>query len=375
MSLDCIHRNMKHAASFLLMASCLASCSMEPASYDADRPPVRGGDRLIVLCEGLWGMNNACMAHIDNGIVTDKWFQKNNPGMHLGDTGNDMTALGDSLIAVSVNWSNIIQYITMDGRSHGATDHIPNNRCLAADNDGHLYCTSFADNGYVAKIDLKTKDIIDTCHVGYEPEGIAWHKGRLFVANTGGYGTQTGTHGYETTVSVVDANTMTQLKKIDTGCSNLAGRMSQCGQFLCLGAAGDFYEEPPRCVILNMESEEFTVFDFPATYNACADNRLYALGSSFSYVTGQYTLSMHTVSLLDMTAIEGLGRYAAAETVIAAMDSPYGIYISPYSGHMYVSDARHNVANGYVYEFDNNGTLINKMMIRGLNPSRFIALP
>ena len=57
------------------------------------------------------------------------------------------------------------------------------------------------------------------------------------------------------------------------------------------------------------------------------------------------------------------------------MDSPYGIYISPYSGHLYVSDARSYVTNGYVYEFDRNGMLLNKYSLKGINPAHFLALP
>ena len=175
-------------------------------------------------------MDNSSLALLDHGVLTNRWFQQQNPGRHLGDTGNDILQVNDTLIAISVNWSNIIQYIHPDGTAIAATENIPNNRRLATDHKGYLYVTSYADKGYVAKIDLNTKQVVDTCHVGYEPEGIAYYDGRLYVANTGGYSTQTQDHGYEQTISVVDAQTMRELRRIDTGCPNLYGKISVSGQ-------------------------------------------------------------------------------------------------------------------------------------------------
>ena len=56
------------------------------------------------------------------------------------------------------------------------------------------------------------------------------------------------------------------------------------------------------------------------------------------------------------------------------MQSPYALYISPLSAHMYVSDARAYATNGYVYEFGADGALLNRFLLRGVNPSRFVAL-
>ena len=60
---------------------------------------------------------------------------------------------------------------------------------------------------------------------------------------------------------------------------------------------------------------------------------------------------------------------------IEQMQSPYGIYISPRSGHLYVSDARSYATNGYVYEFDRDGSQLNKYSLKGINPAHFLALP
>ena len=352
----------------------LASCSLQPADYADHSEPTTDSDRLIVLCEGLWGMDNSSLSLLDHGTLTNRWFQQQNPGRHLGDTGNDILQVNDTLIAISVNWSNIIQYIRPDGTAIAATENIPNNRRLATDHKGHLYVTSYADHGYVAKIDLRTKQIVDTCHVGYEPEGIAYWDGRLYIANTGGYSTQTKDHGYEQTISVVDAQTMRELRRIDTGCPNLYGTMTTSGQYACINSAGDYYTIQPRTIVLNMASDEFRVYPFPATYSCTAHGKFYLVGSSYSYLTGQYEYSMHTIALPSLSAQEGLAEYAKAEATIRQMQSPYGMYISPYSLRLYASDARAYATNGYVHEFAADGTPMKRYLLRGVNPSRFVAI-
>lgn len=353
----------------------LASCQLQPSDYTPNDEPTASSDRLLVLCEGLWGMNNSSISLLDHGVLTNHWFQQQNPGERLGDTANDILMVNDTLIAISVNWSNIIQYIRPDGTAIAATENIPNNRRLATDGAGFLYATSYADKGYVAKIDLRTKLIVDTCHVGYEPEGIAFYDGRLYVANTGGYSSQTQDHGYEQTISVVDAATMRELRRIDTGCPNLYGAMTQWREWLCINSAGDMYNIAPRTVVLNMANDEFRVYDFAATYSTAFEGRFYIVGSAFSSFSGEYTYTTHNIALPSLEASDGLAEYAAAEEAISQMQSPYALYISPLSGHLYVADARAYATNGYVYEFGRKGEQLNKWLLRGVNPNHFCLIP
>lgn len=361
--------NLPLAAAAAIMA---VACSVEPGDVPAPEvsPAARPG-RLLVLCEGLWGMDNSCIASLENGEVVNKWFQANNPGRHLGDTGNDIILAADTLIAISVNWSNIIQYVNLGGKAVAATEDVPNNRKLVSDGGRYLYCSSYAHGGYVAKVDLQTFEVVATCGVGREPEGMALYDGRLYVANTGGYALAEGREP-ETTVSVVDVETMTELRQIDTRCPNLFGKVSQSGRFLCLNSAGDYYDIAPRTVVIDMETEAVSVFDFASTYSCARGDRFYTVGSSFSYDGGQGGIEAHTISLPVLEAADGLGDYQPAMEVIAQMQSPYGIYISPLTGHLYATDARAYTANGYLYEFDEQGAQVGHWMLEGVNPGHFL---
>ena len=233
--------------------------------------PTQLAEHLIICNEGNWQSDNGQLSFYNGttGVLTNQWFRKQN-GMKLGDTPNDILQVNDTLIAIAVNWSNIIQYIHPDGTACGATENVPNNRRMCSDGD-YLYITSYAHKcdtlrftkGYVAKIDVRTKQVVGTCEVGWEPEGIRLYKDTLYIANTGGYSFSETTHEHETTVSLVDSKSMTLIRNIDTGCINLYGEVSQAGRYLCINSCGDYYDVKPRMVILDCETGQFNVLDFP----------------------------------------------------------------------------------------------------------------
>ena len=154
-------------------------------------------EKLIILNEGLWQADNGKVTYFEDGkIISNEWFRENN-GYKLGDTPNDIIQVNDNLIAMAINWSNIVQFITPEGKTVAATEDVPNNRKLVSDGR-FVYVSSYGhevgingsyrefEKGYVAKIDINTFTVVDAVEVGYEPEGIAYYKGKLFVANTGG---------------------------------------------------------------------------------------------------------------------------------------------------------------------------------------------
>ena len=139
----------------------------------------RGQERLIILNEGNWQSNNARISYFEDGVVvSNKWFEEKN-GYGIGDTPNDILQVGPDLIAIAINWSNIIQYITTDGMAVAATEDVPNNRKLATDGK-HLYITSYAhecltaggfwtcEKGFVVKVNLETFQVEQCCEVGWE---------------------------------------------------------------------------------------------------------------------------------------------------------------------------------------------------------------
>ena len=353
-------------------------------------------ERIILLNEGMWQADNGRMTYFEDGqVVSNQWFRDKN-GYKLGDTPNDIIQINDSLIAITINWSNIIQFITPEGKAVAATEDIPNNRRLCTDGK-YVYVSSYGheclttsgykyfDKGFVAKIDLSTFKTVAACEVGYEPEGIALYDGHLFVANTGGYAAQEYDHDLETTVSIVNASTMELEKNVNTGIPNLYGEMSQSGRYLCINSPGDYYEIPACGLILDCEKalndqECFVVFNYPVTYNTTTlDGKFLAVGSCFSYITSEYEFSCLTID--PQTMMETGGESGLSQTLpgtlisdFSEMMQPYGIYVNPYTGYIYGTDAGSFEGAGYLYQWTPEGQLIGKHKVY-INPGHFLALP
>lgn len=354
-------------------------------------------EKIILLNEGTWQADNGRVTYFEDGrIVSNQWFRDVN-GKKLGDTPNDIIQVKPNLIAIAVNWSNIIQFIDASGHAVAATEDVPNNRKLASDGN-FVYVSSYGHEcatvngtkeftkGFVAKIDANSFKVVDAVEVGYEPEGIAYYKGKLFVANTGGYAFQED-HEYETTVSVIDAETMTLERNVDTGQINLYGKLSQSGQYLCINSPGDYYDVMAATIIMDCDavlagkpdSQCFAKLDYAATYSCTAmDGKFYAIGSRYSYYTGGYEFNYITINPAKVMEYEGLDGFdeSLPGTVLSdieKMTMPYGIYVNPYTGYIYATDAAGFVEGGSLYQWTPDGKFVGKYGVY-INPAHFLAL-
>lgn len=331
---------------------------------------------LYILNEGTWGANNSSISVYDyaKGKLTNYWYASVN-GTTLGDTGNDIIVTEDYIV-IAVNTSNIIQFCDLDGNAVGQTEAVANCRKLVADPEGnYVYVTSYAEDGYVAKIDLTTFETVATAKTGYEPEGIAWYDGKLYIANSGGY-SYMGTHDYEDSISIIDADTMEEVETVSTGCINLYGGFVQnekYPQYILVNSAGDYGETPAMSLIFDCESNEIVeYFDFPATYASQYDGMFYSLGSSFSYVTYAYE---YYCNRIDMSTgapevIEGLCDGEDTITAsIMTMAAPYGLYVTP-NGEVVVSDAANYSSRGSVTRFSKSGEVLGTETV-GVCPGHF----
>ena len=353
-------------------------------------------ERIILLNEGSWQADNGSVTYFENGnVVSNHWLRDIN-GNKLGDTPNDIIQVNDDLIAIAVNSSNIVQFIRPDGTAVAATEDVPNNRKLATDGK-YVYVSSYGhecgtvdgtmtfEKGFVAKIDAETFKVVGAVEVGFEPEGVALYDGYLFVANTGGYAYSEG-HDYESTVSVVNAATMQLERNVDTGQANLYGDLSLAGKYLCISSPGDYYTVDAAGIIFDCEKalqgsdECFVKIPYAVTYNCTTkDDRFFAVGSSFSYVTYNYEFNYLTIDPSEVMAsngasgiVEGLPGTVSAD--MSGMMAPYGIYVNPYTGYIYATDACSYAAGGKLYQWSPEGELLGQHETY-ICPAHFLALP
>lgn len=395
--------DMKKLLFILVIALTVASCSDNDFYYGKQKEnptpttndSTSASERVIVLNEGNWQSDNGKLSLIEDHKITNNWFRSIN-GFKIGDTPEDIIYLEDEdMVAISVNWSNIIYYITPEGKVLAQTEDIPNCRRMCTDGR-YIYITSYAhetalgehyERGYVAKVRINDAKIVKTCEVGYEPEGIAYYNGKLFVANTGGYAFSED-HAYEHSVSVVDTSmvvdtTVNIVNSEGRDVINLYGKMSQSGPYLCINSPGDYYETQPSTVIFDCRNCSYCVFDgIPSTYNTTLQSgKFFVIGSSFSYDTGETKYSVATIDprsgimYKDLYELPNGSMIDTTAKIIAKMTNPYCVYQNPYTGHLYIADANSYSTDGSIIEIDADGAVVGEPLKCYINPGNMLALP
>ena len=195
----------------------LVSCVEQPVGNPQNTVDSVGLKGVFVLCEGLWGMDNASLSvyNFDNGKLTNDYFGIQNNGLRLGDLANDIVVASDTvLIAVSgtktiesfrLSTGKSLGRIILEGRS------CPRKICVINDSIGFftdLYDNSIIEFNY-KKMELTGNRII----VGPAPEGICSASNNIFVANSG-YGDYMADKPLAGTVSVIELKSKTVIKSL-----------------------------------------------------------------------------------------------------------------------------------------------------------------
>lgn len=349
----------------LLMASCRGDVMVIPEEHEVvgeiDREsPVAG---FYLLNEGNMGSNKCSLDYYDysTGVYSRNIYAERNPGVikELGDVGNDIKIYGSKVYAV-INCSHKVEVMeAATGVRIGQID-IPNCRYLAF-NEGKAYVSSYvgpveisqnAPKGMVYEIDTLNLAVTRKVTVGYQPEEIAIIDNRLYVANSGGYRQP----DYDTTVSVVDLESMRQTRLINVAINLHRIRKDDYGR-LWVNSRGNNADVPSRLFMLekNSVSGEFEVakeFDFSCTNFVINNDRLYFLAADWSDATQRNEISY---GVLDIKTLERLERSFISDDLSRRIAVPYGLAVNPWSGDIFISDAKNYVSSGTLYCVDNEG--------------------
>ena len=358
----------RHIA-LVLAVIVLAACRNEvevfqPETENTGMPTHGDGiTGFYLLNQGNMGSNKATLDYYDYGTATytRNIYGEANPTVtkEMGDVGNDIKVYGGKLYAV-INCSNKVEVMDKQtARRLGQID-IPNCRYIRF-HGAYAYVTSYAGPvsidpeykqlGYVAKVDTATLQVVATCLVGYQPDGIEIANGRIYVANSGGYMDP----NYESTVSVIDIATFEEVKRIEVALNLNMLKIDGRGQ-LWVSSRGDYYDVPPRLHCIDLQTETLT-----HTLDVCAGNfdivgdSLYYIGSEYSKETMQSRTSYGIVNVAEKRVVS---TSFITDGTDAGITMPYGIKVNPVTREILVTDAKNYVNPGTLYCFDKDGKLL-----------------
>lgn len=348
----------------LLATSCrkddeiVGSTSQHVIYPDPDLGEIKG---FFLLNEGNMGSNKSTLDYFDyeTGIYSKNIFAERNPGVvkELGDVGNDIQIYGNRLYAV-INCSHFVEVMDVNTAKHIDIVYIPNCRYIVFKNK-YAYVSSYAGPvqidpnarlGYVVKVDTASLKVVDECPVGYQPEEMVIVGNKLYVANSGGYRVP----NYDNTVSVIDLNTFTEIKKIEVAINLHRLEPDRYGN-IWVSSRGDYYGTPSKTFVIDSQTDKVThEFDLPnSNMTRCGDS-LYVYSTEWSYITNQNII---TYAIVNTKTKEIVDRNFIKDGTEEKIEIPYGVAVNPVTKEIFVTDAKDYVTPGRLYCYSPKGKL------------------
>lgn len=325
-----------------------------------------GTAEIYILSEGLFNQNNSTLARHtfgDNRTISN-YFQTLNK-RDLGDTANDLQLYGGKLYVV-VNVSSQVEVIDWkSGKSIKQIGMIKENgssrqpRYIAFHKDKAYVCCF---DGTVARIDTTSLEIDATLQAGRNPDGLCVQNNKLYVSNSGCLDAES--IGPDNTVSVIDLSSFQKIKDITVGPNpgKIAAGWNNSVLLISRGAnveAGN-YELMEIDAIADQVSHRFGV----KVLNFVINDELIYL---YDYQYGSATTSYQVLNQRTRQVVTS--QFITDGTKIA---TPYGIFVNPFNGNIYITEAYTYNVKGDLLCFNPQGQLQYRLNNIGMNPNGIV---
>ncbi|MFP4369541.1 MAG: YncE family protein [Candidatus Kapaibacterium sp.] len=200
----------------LLLIAILQSCVDPPVEApSSDKSPA--GPGAIILCEGIWGQENASITRLDyaSGRTINNYFYINNQSL-LGDIAQDALIIGDTCY-VSLFSAGVIRAFRLStGKECGhillGSEYGP--RYMAYVNDTLAFFSDQKKNAVIGfnprSLELSGIEI----YSGPQPEEIVYHEGFLYTANSA-FGDINKNHPEAETIAVIDIDRKERIRLLE----------------------------------------------------------------------------------------------------------------------------------------------------------------
>lgn len=343
----------------LLYAALLLGAAMQFTACENDSSPAKPKQRydltqgMVISNEGSWGSNNASISlYYTNGdsLANDVYNKVNKE--ELGDVLQSI-AVADTSAYLVVNASNKVVAVSKYSCKRYASITVAGPRYMVA-NGKTGYVTAWTNNE-VAVVDLTTSKVTGSIKVGSGPEGVIVNGGKLYVANSGGY-------GKNNTVSVIDTKTSTVVKTINVADCPKAFAVDKNGSIWVICAGYTDWTTPANSTSgalckINPSTYEVTKIGITGfnpdklQINSAKDKLYY--GGSYG-APGIYQMDIAATAVPTAPLISG---------------SFYGFSINPSNGEIMAMVADWKVAaNNKMARYSSTGSLIKDYVV-GVGPN------
>jgi sugar lactone lactonase YvrE len=303
-------------------------------------------DGVLIANEGSYGSGNGSISYYntsENTITNNIFDDANN--RPLGDVVQSVAKF-DGKAYICVNASNKLEIVNGKDFKSLVTLYVNQPRYFVADNDKG-YISKWGDGGKVMILDLATNSISDSVDVGSGPEGMAIANNKLFVANSGGFMS-------DSTISIVDLSSKT-VTNITIDAFNPNSITVDLDDNIWVLAKGmTLYDanwnaignEPSKLIKINSSTnaieKTIKLFDdvHPTTIGISKNKDVLYYGGGFG-VTGIYALGYQAGSALGNTPVVN--------------ESFYGFLINSSNGEIFALKDNSS-SNGTLYRYDTQGT-------------------
>ena len=315
---------------------------------------------MYLLNEGNMGSNKATIDYLDfcNGCYIRNIYGERNPNVikELGDVGNDIQVYGNRLYAV-INCSHKVEVIDLHTcRRIGQID-IPNCRYIRF-HGNKAYISSYvgpvsidpnAQLGAIFEVDTATLRVTRKVTVGYQPEEFEIIGNYLYVANSGGYRAP----DYDSTLSVIDLQDFRQVKKIPVCVNPHRVRKDQYDR-LWITSRGDHKDVQPQLTCFSPITNSL----LPIA-NAPTVSEMVIIGDSMYFYGSHWsdeTMSNHiTYGIFNVRTSTLVSDHFITDGTEKNIKIPYGIQVNPYTGDIYITDAKNYVSSGQLHCYSREG--------------------
>ncbi len=315
---------------------------------------------IYIVNEGGFTKNNGSITYFDEvaALVYPNLFaQVNSRGP--GDVIQSFSVVGDKGFIVANN-SQKVEVIDMETfASIGTIINVDYPRYVLGLTDKKAYLTNGSFAGSVKVIKLENLEIESEISVGSGPENLLLAGGKVFVANSGGW-------GIDSTVSVIDPGNDVVTHTIDVGDNPTD---------LVEDANGDIWVLCKGKVVYDQNWNVIEETDSRLVQIKTSD---YTVGKSIIIgKKGDFFSPLHLAVSNDGKMLfyaESDGIYKVGISAVDAPSEPliegsfYGLDIDPESGVIYVLKAYGFDANGSAYRYEGGGMLIDSLQV-GIAPN------